>query len=107
MNAVLDSQHGLGNQATFHSFCRLLGRLKSNFQLIEMYKTEGYDQFLVSSSKFTILSFKQWRHSQNSMHYILGLWARMVSALPYIKMMKDNSKPNTQLDKYAPLILEV
>ena len=44
MIQLLETQHGLGIPDTFHDFCRLLGRLKSNFQLIEMYRTEGYSR---------------------------------------------------------------
>eukprot|EP00542_Grammatophora_oceanica_P008574 CAMPEP_0194056758 /NCGR_PEP_ID=MMETSP0009_2-20130614/61147_1 /TAXON_ID=210454 /ORGANISM="Grammatophora oceanica, Strain CCMP 410" /LENGTH=141 /DNA_ID=CAMNT_0038706247 /DNA_START=211 /DNA_END=633 /DNA_ORIENTATION=- len=39
---LLKNQTGLGHQDNYHQFCRLLGRLKANYQLSELVKTDGY-----------------------------------------------------------------
>ena len=36
---VLRSNQGLGEHANYHEFCRLLGRLKTNYQLSELARS--------------------------------------------------------------------
>ena len=40
--ALLRDQTGLDDEDSYHMFCRILGRLKSNYQLSELVKSEGY-----------------------------------------------------------------
>ena len=35
---ILRNQIGLGEHANYHEFCRLLGRLKTNYQLNELVR---------------------------------------------------------------------
>jgi exportin-7 len=35
---ILRTQRGLGEHANYHEFCRLLGRLKTNYQLSELVR---------------------------------------------------------------------
>ena len=46
--------------------CRLLGRLKSNYQLSELVRTEGYVEWLEHAAAFTTASFEQWQASETS-----------------------------------------
>jgi exportin-7 len=50
---------GMGDSDCYHNFCRLLGRLKANYQLSELVKTEGYEDWLRLAAEFAIQSFQQ------------------------------------------------
>ena len=66
-------------------FCRLLGRLKANYQLCELIKTDGYIEWLNLASSFTVQSMENWQFSKNSIHYLLSLFGRLVAAVPYVR----------------------
>lgn len=34
---------------------------------------------------FTITSLNSWQWAQGSVYYLLGLWSRLVSSMPYLK----------------------
>jgi len=82
---LLLNETGLNNPDNYHQFCRLLGRLKANYQLNELVKTEGYIEWLERAAKFTQQSTKGWQYSTNSIHYLLALWGRLVAAMPYVR----------------------
>jgi exportin-7 len=82
---LLKNQTGLQHQDNYHQFCRLLGRLKANYQLSELVKTEGYLEWLELAASFTTQSIRNWQYSTNSIHYLLALWGRLVSAVPYVR----------------------
>jgi exportin-7 len=82
---VLKNQTGLGHQDNYHQFCRLLGRLKANYQLSELVKTDGYLEWLELAASFTVQSIQNWQYSTNSIHYLLALWGRLVAAVPYVR----------------------
>eukprot|EP00569_Conticribra_weissflogii_P005356 CAMPEP_0171334280 /NCGR_PEP_ID=MMETSP0878-20121228/4563_1 /TAXON_ID=67004 /ORGANISM="Thalassiosira weissflogii, Strain CCMP1336" /LENGTH=1107 /DNA_ID=CAMNT_0011835351 /DNA_START=409 /DNA_END=3732 /DNA_ORIENTATION=+ len=82
---LLKNQTGLQHQDNYHQFCRLLGRLKANYQLSELVKTEGYLEWLELASSFTTQSIRNWQYSTNSIHYLLALWGRLVAAVPYVR----------------------
>mmetsp|Transcript_992 Transcript_992/g.1252 ORF Transcript_992/g.1252 Transcript_992/m.1252 type:complete len:1105 (-) Transcript_992:236-3550(-) len=82
---VLRDRTGLQHQDNYHEFCRLLGRLKANYQLSELVRTEGYIEWLELASSFSVQSFQQWQWSTNSIHYLLALWGRLVAAVPYVR----------------------
>ena len=83
---VLREQQGLSNEDCFHGFARLLSRVRSNFQLNDLIRVEGYAEWLDLVAKFTIAACGRPMWCANSMHYILGLWSRLVSAIPYVRM---------------------
>lgn len=83
--AILRSQQGLGEEENFHEFCRLLSRVKSNFQLSEMVKSEVYPDLLSLIADFTIKSFQSCPFASNSVYYLLQLWSRMVTSVAYLK----------------------
>lgn len=82
---LLKNQTGLQHQDNYHQFCRLLGRLKANYQLSELVKTEGYLEWLKLAASFTTQSIQNWQYSTNSIHYLLALWGRLVAAVPYVR----------------------
>ncbi|KAL9190238.1 hypothetical protein ACHAXT_007449 [Thalassiosira profunda] len=82
---LLKNQTGLQHQDNYHQFCRLLGRLKANYQLSELVKTEGYLEWLELAANFTTQSMRNWQYSTNSIHYLLALWGRLVAAVPYVR----------------------
>lgn len=80
---LLSNQTGFQEQDNYHQFCRLLGRLKANYQLSELVKTDGYMEWLELASNFTVQSIRNWQYCTNSIHYLLSLWGRLVAAVPY------------------------
>ena len=82
---LLSNQTGLQHQDNYHQFCRMLGRLKANYQLSELVKTEGYLEWLELASSFTVRSVQNWQYCTNSIHYLLALWGRLVAAVPYVR----------------------
>ena len=82
---LLSKQIGFGHPDNYHQFCRLLGRIKSNYQLNELVKADGYLEWLELSSRFTIQSIRNWQYCTNSIHYLFALWGRLVAAVPYVR----------------------
>ncbi|KAE9016975.1 Exportin-7-A [Phytophthora fragariae] len=107
---ILRAQEGLSDQQNYHEFCRLIGRLKSNYQLSELMKTESFQEWMDLTPDFTIKSFRQWQWSANSTHYLLALWARLVAALPYVRADSVPGSPNSGamnfLDTRVPQIIQ-
>jgi len=81
---LLKHQTGFAQLDNYHQFCRLLGRMKANYQLSELVKAEGYLEWLELASSFTVQSMRNWQYCTNSMHYLLALWGRLVAAVPYV-----------------------
>lgn len=88
---ILASRNGLNHEENYHEFCRLLGRLKSNYQLSELASTDVYGEWLELAATFTTTSFDQWQWSKNSIHYLLTLWGRLVAAVPYSHRANSSS----------------
>ncbi|KAJ0402462.1 hypothetical protein ATCC90586_009282 [Pythium insidiosum] len=105
---ILTSQQGLSDQQNYHEFCRLLGRLKSNYQLSELMKVESFQDWMNMTPEFTVKSLQQWQWSANSTHYLLGLWARLVAALPYVPLDARSGLPSpaTFLDSGVPQVIQ-
>ena len=98
---ILMTQKGLNEHANYHEFCRLLGRLKTNYQLSELVGVENYSDWIQRVAEFTVKSLVSWQWASNSVYYILGLWSRLVSSMPYLR----GDKPSL-LDNYVPKITE-
>ncbi|KAF1334127.1 Exportin-like protein, partial [Globisporangium splendens] len=105
---ILATQQGLSDQQNYHEFCRLIGRLKSNYQLSELIKADSFQEWIDLTPDFTIKSFRQWQWSANSTHYLLGLWARLVAALPYVRVETRPGSPtsSTFLDSGVPQVIQ-
>ena len=90
---------GLAHHANYHEFCRLLGRLKTNYQLSELVGLEGYADWIQLVADFTMSSLNSWQWASGSVYYLLGLWSRLVSSVPYLK-----GDAPSQLDTFVPRI---
>lgn len=94
---ILENPSGLSDPNCYHEFCRLLARLKSNFQLSELVKVEGYAETIALITKFTVTSLQMCQCPPNSIHYLLNLWQRMVASVPYVKAQEPHL-----LETYTP-----
>ncbi|XP_043194431.1 exportin-7-B-like isoform X2 [Amphibalanus amphitrite] len=94
---VLQNPQGLTDANNYHEFCRLLARLKSNYQLGELVMVDNYPDVIRLVAKFTVESLQMWQFAPNSVHYLLSLWQRMVASVPYVKA----SEPHL-LETYTP-----
>lgn len=96
---ILRTQRGLSEHANYHEFCRLLGRLKTNYQLSELVAVDGYTEWIQLVADLTVSSLASWQWASGSVYYLLGLWSRLVSSMPYLK----GDSPS-MLDTYVPRI---
>jgi exportin-7 len=103
---MLSKRTGLQHQDNYHQFCRLLGRLKANYQLSELVKAEGYLEWLELAASFTVQSVQNWQYSTNSIHYLLALWARLVAAVPYVRPETGAQGHVPHLEKQVMLVIE-
>eukprot|EP00271_Cylindrocystis_brebissonii_P005659 TRINITY_DN17835_c0_g2_i1.p1 TRINITY_DN17835_c0_g2~~TRINITY_DN17835_c0_g2_i1.p1 ORF type:complete len:1060 (+),score=142.88 TRINITY_DN17835_c0_g2_i1:716-3895(+) len=98
---VLRTRQGLSEHENYHEFCRLLGRLKTNYQLSELVNVENYGDWVRLVAEFTVKSLQSWQWASGSVYYLLGLWSRLVSSMPYLK-----SDSPSLLESYVPKITE-
>ncbi|KAG7298383.1 Exportin 7 [Plutella xylostella] len=96
---ILQHTQGLSDPLNYHEFCRLLARLKSNYQLGELVLVDNYPRLIELIAKFTVQSLQMWQSAPNSVYYLLSLWQRMVASVPYVKA----SEPH-RLETYAPSV---
>ncbi|CAL5431401.1 unnamed protein product [Camellia sinensis] len=112
---------GLADHDNYHEFCRLLGRFKVNYQhllwlddllvargscdyeiqLSELVNMEGYSSWISLVTEFTLKSLQSWQWASSSVYYLLGLWSRLVTSVPYLK----GNAPNL-LNEFVPKIIE-
>lgn len=55
---ILQNPQGLSDTANYHEFCRLLARLKSNYQLGELVMVDNYPEAIQLIAKFTVQSLQ-------------------------------------------------
>ncbi|KAL5546843.1 hypothetical protein UlMin_006530 [Ulmus minor] len=99
---ILLTGKGLSDHDNYNVFCRLLARFKFNFQLTELINAEGYSDWICLVADFTMKSLHLWQWASSSVYYVLGLWSRLVSSVPYLKVDKPN-----MVENYVPGIIEV
>ena len=99
VKSILQNPLGLSDTANYHEFCRLVARLKSNYQLGELVKVDNYPEFIKLIAEFTVKSLQMWQFGPNSVHYLLSLWQRMVASVPYVKATEPHL-----LETYTPEI---
>lgn len=85
IQGIIENPAGLSDQNTYHEFCRLLVRFKSNFQLSELTKAPNYEKWITLVRDFTCHTFQAWNSSPNSIHYLLMFWQKMVSSSNYCR----------------------
>ena len=101
---VMKTQCNLNNEDNYHAFCRLLGRMKNTYQLNELLRAKDWSEFIRLVTEFSVNSFQQWQWSQNSTHYILYLWSRLVSVTPFVRASQTLVQP--LLEQHAPRVFE-
>ena len=99
---ILREEQGLGDADCYHQFARLLSKVKNNFQLSELVRTEGYAEWIDAVATFTIASCGKPVWASNSMHYILGLWSRLVASVPYVRMEASSTNTASSSSSSAP-----
>ncbi|CAI4223988.1 unnamed protein product [Auanema sp. JU1783] len=82
---VLENPSKLNDQGAFHEFSRLIARLKTNYQLMEMIKIDEYSMMMRLLAGFTVESLRLMEFSANSTYFLLTYWQRMVSSVPYVR----------------------
>jgi exportin-7 len=91
INGVLDNRNNiLADEDCYHQFCRLLTRLKSNFQLKELVACKDYPKFLESCAVFTVESFKNPISTGHCLYYLMNFWSRLVASNPYLGSDKES-----------------
>jgi len=94
---ILQNPQELSDPNNYHEFCRLLARLKSNYQLGELVMVDNYQESIQLMAKFTVESLQMWQFAPNSIHYLLSLWQRMIASVPYVKATEPHL-----LETYTP-----
>ncbi|KAF8398165.1 hypothetical protein HHK36_017091 [Tetracentron sinense] len=98
---ILQTEQGLADHDNYHEYCRLLGRFRVNYQLSELVNVEGYSDWIRLVAEFTSKSLQSWQWASSSVYYLLGLWSRLVTSVPYLK----GDTPSL-LDEFVPKITE-
>ncbi|KAH9686615.1 Importin N-terminal domain-containing protein [Citrus sinensis] len=98
---ILQTGQGLADHDNYHEYCRLLGRFRVNYQLSELVNVEGYSDWIQLVAEFTLKSLQSWQWASSSVYYLLGLWSRLVTSVPYLK----GDAPSL-LDEFVPKITE-
>lgn len=105
---VLDNGSILSEPACYHQFCRLLAKLKCNYQLNEIVDIEGYEGIIDTIAKFTISSLEvKW--PRPSISNVVWVSSILCGTLPHINFMCDvrgssySSNTVTNIDMYRNL----
>ncbi|KAL1561845.1 exportin-7-like isoform X2 [Salvia divinorum] len=98
---ILRTGQGLADHDNYHEFSRLIGRFRVNYQLSELVTMDGYGGWIRLVAEFTSKSLLSWKWASSSVYYLLGLWSRLVSSVPYLK----GDAPSL-LDEFVPKITE-
>ena len=98
--AILQTQRGLTDHENYHELCRLLARLKANFQLAELVQCASYPEWISLVATLTVDSFTHWEWASNSVYYLLSLWSRLVASMPYLK-----GETPSHLESYVPQVI--
>ncbi|OWR42046.1 exportin-7 isoform 1, partial [Danaus plexippus plexippus] len=62
---ILEDTQGLSDPTNYHEFCRLLARLKSNYQLGELVMVDNYPRLIELVAKFTVQSLQFFVHTSS------------------------------------------
>lgn len=81
---IMRDELGLGHQQCFHRFCRLLGRLKTNYQLAELVRSTGYTEWVTLCAALVEKALASPIYAGESFPDLLGLWSKLVAAVPHL-----------------------
>ena len=62
---------------------------------------DGYQEWIRLVADFTVNSLESWQWAKGSVFYLLGLWSRLVSSMPYLK-----GESPSLLESYVPKIMK-
>ncbi len=62
---------------------------------------ENYAQWIQLVAQLTVNSLNSWQWASSSVYYLLGLWSRLVSSMPYLK-----GDGPSMLETFVPKITE-
>ena len=62
---------------------------------------DKYQEWIQLVAEFTVNSLNSWQWASGSIHYLLGLWSRLVSSSAYLK-----GESPSLLETYAPKIIQ-
>lgn len=82
---IIKTRTGLTDDMCYHEFCRLIGKVNTSHHLSELCASEPFREFPQHLFDFTMESLKSWQRMPNSKHYLLGVWAHMISPLLFYK----------------------
>lgn len=101
--SIISTERGLNDDDTYHMLCRLLGRLKGNYQLADLVALPEYNNWIHLVTGFTILSLQNSSLCENGIQYLLMLWNRLITAVPVFKR-NDDKIPETYFDELVPSV---
>ena len=64
----------------------------------------GFVEWLELAADFSVRSLQNWQYSMNSIHYLLAMWSRFVSAVPYLP--QDAQRTSQALRKCCLSVVE-
>mmetsp|Transcript_18872 Transcript_18872/g.37074 ORF Transcript_18872/g.37074 Transcript_18872/m.37074 type:complete len:1490 (-) Transcript_18872:78-4547(-) len=111
---LMQEKTGLSHsEPCLHHLCRLLSRMKSHFQLVELAKPPQYQVWLEALASFTEGTLAAWRTvSTRSMHYLVRLWSALVLPTPYLRIREGLNRDGSSqpaylrgLDQYVPRVV--
>jgi len=70
-------------------------------QLSELLSVDFYGEWIGLVAEFTTRSLLSWQWASNSVYYLLSLWSRLVTSVPYLK-----GETPSLLDETVPKITE-
>jgi exportin-7 len=83
---VLENDAKLNDTDNFHHFCRIISRLKANYQVSELLNVPEFSALLHNLNNFTLSSLRMSENfSQNSIYYLISFWSRIAGSLSYAK----------------------
>ena len=75
--------------------------LSSKFGTWGQVNVEQYGEWIQLVAELTVSSLNSWAWAAASVYYLLGLWSRLVSSMPYLK-----GESPSLLETYVPKITE-
>ncbi|KAI9330091.1 armadillo-type protein [Obelidium mucronatum] len=70
------------NEKEYHEFARMLVRLKSVNQLVDITERPQYSEWVETMATFTIQCFSPAKWITNSVIYLLTFWSKVVATVP-------------------------
>jgi exportin-7 len=86
---VVERHTWLDDEELLREFCRLLNRIKPNYQLNELLEVECYGVWIRLMADFTTRCFTAWRSTRASFLSLCCMWARLLGSQEFSRKDKD------------------